>query len=134
MLYVLDTNICIYIMKQQPPRVRERLHTIPVGEVGISSMVLAELWYGIRKSAQRERNTQALNDFLAFCEVLDWPGDAAPLYGDIRTELERQGRPIGGNDLLIAAHARYIGATLVTNNDREFRRVAGLSVENWVAP
>jgi tRNA(fMet)-specific endonuclease VapC len=130
--YLLDTNTCIYIMKHQPPQVRKRLYSVPVGEVGISGIVLAELWYGIRKSEQQHQNTQALNDFLHFCEVQDWPKDAAPLYGEIRAQLERRGQPIGGNDLLIAAHAKYTGATLVTNNDREFRRVEGLSVENWV--
>jgi len=133
MPYMLDTNICIYIMKRHPPQVRERLRGIPVGEVCISGIVLAELWYGISKSGSRERNAQALGDFLAFCKVLDWPRNAAPLYGEIRALLERQGQPIGGNDLFIAAHAKHIGATLVTNNDREFRRVAGLSVENWAA-
>ncbi len=134
MRYMLDTNICIYVMKRRPPEVHERLRGIPVGEVGMSAVVLAELRHGIAKSSQRERSEAALRDFLAFVQVLDWPEAAAHDYGEIRAELERNGTVIGGNDLLIAAHARQLGATLVTNNGREFERVPGLCVENWAAP
>lgn len=131
MRYMLDTNICIYIMKRHPPEVRRHLSGVPIGEVVLSSIVLAELWHGVRKSRRKEHNTAALTDFLAFCEVYDWPCEAAPIYGDIRSALEHQGRIIGGNDLLIAAHALYLGAMLVTNNGRELERVPGLVVENW---
>ncbi|WP_018862253.1 MULTISPECIES: type II toxin-antitoxin system VapC family toxin [unclassified Thioalkalivibrio] len=133
MRYMLDTNICIYIMKRRPPEVHARLRGVPVGEVGLSAVVLAELRYGVRRSSQRERSEAALERFLAFARVCDWPEEAAEHYGDIRAELERVGTPIGANDLLIAAHARAIGAVLVTNNGREFERVSGLQVENWVA-
>ncbi len=131
-MYMLDTNICIYIMKQHPSAVRDRITGIPPREVMISGIVLAELWYGVSKSAQRQRNEMALSDFLAVCGVEEWPTQAAPLYGDLRASLERRGRIIGGNDLLIASHALLRKATLVTNNTREFERVPGLMVENWV--
>lgn len=134
MRYMLDTNICIYIMKRRPPEVRERLRGVVVGEVGISVLALAELRYGIAKSSQPERSEAALDDFLAYALVEDWPAGAASHYAEIRAHLERAGEIIGGNDLLIAAHARYRRATLVTNNDREFRRVPGLTVENWASP
>lgn len=132
MRYLLDTNICIYIMKRQPAEVRDRLRDIPVGAVGISSIVLAELWHGVCKSQRRRQNEAALSDFLVFCAVEEWPVAAAKHYGEIRAELEREGKIIGGNDLLIAAHALQARATLVTNNMAEFHRVQGLSLENWV--
>lgn len=131
--YMLDTNICIYIMKRHPPEIYERLSAIAIDDVAISSIVLAELRYGIGKSYRKAENQRALNDFLVFCNVRDWPSTAAAKYGEIRVLLEQQGRNIGGNDLLIAAHALDGKATLVTNNDREFGRVPDLSVENWAA-
>lgn len=134
MRYMLDTNICIYIMKRRPPEVHERLRDVPVGEVALSAVVLAELRYGVRRSSQRERSEAALDDFLAFMQVLDWPEEAAEHYADIRAALAKEGAPIGSNDLLIAAHARAEGVVLVTNNGREFERVPGLHVENWVSP
>ncbi len=133
MSYLLDTNICIYTMKRHPPAVRERLHNLPTGDVGISSIVLAELHYGICKSKRRQQNEAALTDFLAFCRVLDWPQAAASVYGAIRADLERRGQVIGGNDLLIAAHALHLGVTLVTNNTLEFERVTNLRIENWIS-
>lgn len=131
MRYLLDTDICIYIMKSQPPSVRTRLRKIPVGNVAVSAIVLAELQYGISKSSRREHNAAALQDFLEYCPVEDWPQAAAGVYGDIRMALERSGSPIGGNDLLIAAHAIHVKATLVTHNSREFKRVPGLKTEDW---
>lgn len=133
MRYMLDTNICIYIMKRQPPEVEDRLHDVAIGDVSLSGIVLAELWYGVHRSQRHERNEAALRDFLRFVKVLDWPTDAAGAYGAIRAALTRQGSIIGGNDLLIAAHAIYEGAILVTNNGREFERVSGLNTENWAA-
>ena len=132
MRYMLDTNICIYVMKHHPPVVRERLRKIDIGDVSISGIVLAELWYGVSKSQQREKNRAALEDFLNYCVVQDWPHEAALVYGEIRAALEKKGAVIGGNDLFIAAHAKFAGATLVTNNVKEFKRVAGLKVENWI--
>lgn len=89
MRYMFDTGICIYIMKRRPPEVRERLRGVAVGEVGISAVVLAELYYGVAKSQERTRSQAALDDFLAFARVLDWPQEAAECYGDIRAALER---------------------------------------------
>jgi tRNA(fMet)-specific endonuclease VapC len=132
MRYLLDTDTCIYIMKSQPLAVRARLKKIPMGNVGISAIVLAELQYGINKSRLREHNAAALRDFLDYCPVEDWPHAAAVVYGDIRIALERRGTPIGGNDLLIAAHAMHVRATLVTHNIREFKRVPGLKTEDWL--
>ncbi|MFO7717477.1 MAG: type II toxin-antitoxin system tRNA(fMet)-specific endonuclease VapC [Thermodesulfobacteriota bacterium] len=130
--YMLDTNICIAVMKKQPG-VRERIETIDPAFVGISSIVLAELTYGVCKSAQYTRNAQALEDFCSMCHVWDWPAGAADTYGIIRTSLEQQGRTIGANDLLIAAHAKYLHATLVTNNTREFERISELHLQDWTS-
>lgn len=132
MRWMLDTNTCIYIMKHHPLQVRTRLRQVPIGEVGMSSIVLAELRFGVQKSRRRQENTAALEDFLAFCMVLDWPQQASDVYAELRHELEAHGTPIGSNDLLIAAHALYLRCTLVTNNSREFERVPGLVIDNWV--
>lgn len=132
MRYMLDTNTCIYLIKHRPLELRRRLEKVPIGDAAISSIVLAELWYGIEESAQRKRNEEALEDFLQYAAVLDWPAQAAPVYGRIRSHLRKRGAPIGANDLLIAAHALTLGALLVTDNLDEFRRVPKLRVENWV--
>ena len=132
MRWMLDTNTCIYIMKHHPPQVQARLRRVAIGEVGISAIVLAELRFGVEKSRRRDETTAALTDFLSYCLVLDWPQQAAGLYARIRNALEAQGTPIGSNDLLIAAHARQLGCTLVTNNVQEFSRVHGLDVDNWI--
>ena len=134
MRWMLDTDTCIYVMKQQPPQVRQRLRRVAIGEVGVSAIVVAELEFGVAKSKRRRGNAAALGDFLGYCMVLDWPREAAATYADIRSTLEAQGTSIGGNDLLIAAHALQLGSTLVTNNTAEFKRVAGLALENWRAP
>jgi tRNA(fMet)-specific endonuclease VapC len=130
--YMLDTNICIDIMKNHPPKVQDQLKKIPVGSVSISAVVLAELWHGVHKSLHVQRNTKALKDFLKFLIIEDWPKNSADLYGKLRAQLEKNGNMIGANDLLIAAHALHRNATLVTNNLREFQRIDGLKVENWV--
>jgi len=128
---MLDTNICIYIMKNHPPSVQKRLKNIPIGSVSISSIVLAELWYEVKKSKLVSKNTQALKDFLNFLIIEDWPERAASIYGNIRADLEKAGKTTGPNDLLIAAHAQCLDATLVTNNISEFERVKNLKLENW---
>lgn len=132
MKYMLDTNTCIYIIKHRTPEVRKKLERVPVGDVSVSGIVLAELWYGIEESAQRKRNEEALENFLQYVTALDWPTQATPVYGKIRSHLRRKGTPIGANDLLIAAHALTLGSVLVTDNTAEFRRVPRLKVENWV--
>jgi len=133
MRWMLDTDTCIFVMKDHPPQVRQRLRRVAVGEVAISAIVLAELRFGVQKSRRPEQNAVALGDFLHYCLVLDWPQDAAGLYAQIRADLERRGTPIGPNDLLIAAHARWLDATLVTGNTGELGRVEGLRLENWRA-
>ena len=132
MTYLLDTNICIYLIKQKPSSVKTRLLAVPAGEIGISTITVSELQYGVAKSSSPEKNQQALNRFLLTLEILEYGEDAAREYGPIRQYLERAGIVIGPLDMLIAAHAKALRLTLVTNNAREFSRVPGLLVENWV--
>jgi len=130
--YLLDTNIVIHVIKRRPPAVREvfnRQH----GRMAISAITLAELVHGAEKSQFSARNLDVVEDFFSRLTVLPYIPEAAYHYGGIRAELERQGKPIGVNDLHIAAHARSVGLTLVTNNLAEFERVPGLLVENWLA-
>jgi tRNA(fMet)-specific endonuclease VapC len=131
MKYLLDTNICIYIIKNKPAQVYEKFLTLEFGSVGISSITLAELNYGVEKSMQIEKNKEALLKFLTPIEIADFNFEAAIEYGKIRSDLEKKGTPIGSLDLLIAAHALSLKITLVTNNENEFNRVAGLKIENW---
>ncbi|MBK7639480.1 MAG: type II toxin-antitoxin system VapC family toxin [Bacteroidetes bacterium] len=131
MRFLLDTNICIYIIKKKPKQVIDMFLTLPIGSVGISSITLAELQYGIAKSINVEKNREALEKFLTPFEVLDFDQNAANCYGDIRAELERKGTPIGSLDMLIAAHARSLDVILVTNNEKEFVRIMDLKIENW---
>lgn len=128
--YMLDTNICIYVMRSQPDRLRQRFSRF--GEqLCISTIVLGELVYGAEKSAKPAVNLSAIGHFCGNLDVLPFTERAAHHYGQIRAELERMGRPIGPHDMMIAGHARSEGLTLVTNNEREFARVDGLRVENW---
>lgn len=133
MKYLLDTNICIYTIRQKPKRVLTRFQACEVGEIGISSITAAELWYGVEKSTQKEQNEEALSKFLFPLEIAPFETSAAEAYGVIRAELETQGLPIGGLDMLIAAQAVSLGAVLVSNNEREFKRVPRLQLENWAA-
>jgi len=130
--YMLDTNICIYIIKQKPENVIERFRHTPVSEIGISTITLSELEYGAMKSAKPEQNKLALAQFTAPIEICPYDDAAAEHYGEIRAHLERQGTPIGSLDMLIAAHTLSIDAVLITNNESEFRRVSNLKIENWV--
>lgn len=129
---MLDTNIVIYIIKQRPLELLQifNQHT---GQLCISSITLAELMHGVEKSQQVDKNLKNVEDFISRLEVLDYGLKAATHYGDIRADLERKGTPIGVNDLHIAGHARSDGLIIVTNNLKEFERVAGLRVENWAA-
>ena len=130
--YLLDTNICIYLIKQHPKQVIEHLKTLLVGDIAISAITLAELEYGAAKSSRPEQNREALIAFTAPLEVLPFDDDASLHYGEIRADLERSGMVIGAMDMLIAAHARSRSLKLVTNNSREFQRIHGLDIENWV--
>jgi tRNA(fMet)-specific endonuclease VapC len=131
MTFMLDTDIASYIMKRSEPEVLKRLQGVRVGEVDISSITKSELEFGVEVSPRRAQDRAALDEFLRYVEVLDYPGDAAAHYAQIRADLKARGAMIGANDLFIAAHARCAGMTLVTNNTREFGRVSGLKVENW---
>jgi tRNA(fMet)-specific endonuclease VapC len=131
MKYLLDTNICIYLIRQRPASVIREMAQQQVGDVGLSSITVAELQYGVAKSAQVERNRSALEQFLAPLVIVEFDAAAATVYGTIRALLERRGTPIGSLDTLIAAHAVSLGVTLVTNNEREFGRVPRLKLTNW---
>jgi tRNA(fMet)-specific endonuclease VapC len=129
--YMLDTDTCSYIMRRSHERVLRRLATLAASDLCISAITKAELLYGVELSARRHQDEAALRDFLAHAEVTDFPESAAAHYAKIRADLKRRGQLIGANDLFIAAHAVSMGVTLVTNNTKEFRRVRGLSLENW---
>lgn len=131
MLCMLDTNICVYLIKRKPSHVVDKLRTFKPGEVTVSSITVAELHYGVAKSNQPDRNREALVEFLSPLEVLAFDEIASSHYGDIRNHLEKMGNSIGSMDLLIAAHARSLSLTLITNNLREFERVPGLRTDNW---
>ena len=132
MRYLLDTNTCIYIIKRSPEQVIHRFKRLRVGDVGVSAITVCELQFGVANSSQPERNQRALTEFLGPLEVLDFPAAAAAAYGEIRSHLQRSGKPIGSYDLLLAAHALHDNLTLVTNNLREFARVPDLRTENWL--
>jgi len=131
MKYLIDTNICIYIMNKKPQGVIEKLKSLNIGEVGISSITVSELFYGAYRSKQIQRNLQRLNEFLVPFEIIPYDENAAQVYGEIRSQLEKEGNITGPLDLLIAACALSRDLILVTNNEREFRRIKSLNVENW---
>ena len=129
--YMLDTNIAIYLIKRRPLGILDTFNR-HAGQMCISSITFAELIHGVEKSAQPEHNLQQVEDFASRLDILEYGKKAAEHYGDIRADLERRGTPIGVNDLHIAGHARSEGLVIVTNNLREFERVTGLRVENWL--
>lgn len=129
--YLLDTNICIYIINKRPPSVFSRFDLLEINELGISSITAAELDFGVSKS-KSERNRMALDKFLAPLSILPFDFAAVHHYGKLRTQLETAGTPIGPMDMLIAAQALALDVPLVTNNTKEFERINGLRLENWV--
>ena len=132
MNYLIDTNICIYIMNNHPPKVIEKFKKVGVGEVGISSITVSELYYGVYKSSQIDKNSQRVGEFLQPFSILSYDENASRSYGIIRNELEKKGKVIGPLDMLIAAHALSNDLILITNNVKEFERIQSLRVENWV--
>lgn len=128
---MLDTDICIYISKHRPPEVKARFERLKPGQMVMSVITYGELYYGASKSNQRAKALAELDTTVRGIPIEDLTSTVSESYGIIRAALEKQGRVIGNDDIWIAAHAMSIGATLATNNDREFLRVAGLSVENW---
>ena len=132
--YMLDTDTCSYIMKRSHATVLKRLQAVPVTDVCMSVITKAELLYGVEVSPRRAQDAEALAAFLPYVEALDFEDDAALHYAEIRADLKKRGTLIGANDLFIAAHARALGLTLVTNNTAEFERVSKLKLENWTRP
>ncbi|MEJ5198050.1 MAG: type II toxin-antitoxin system VapC family toxin [Anaerolineae bacterium] len=132
MRFLLDTDICIYLIRHKPAGLLRKLTAQPIGDVGVSSITVAELQYGVQRSSRPEQNAEALTLFLLPLVVADFDYRAAEAYGRIRARLESNGTPIGPLDTLIAAHAASLNATLITNNVAEFSRVPELRIENWL--
>jgi len=132
MKYMLDTNICIGLIRQKPVNLIQRLTRCDPGDVGVSSITIAELAHGANKSNQIEQNLSALEQFLLPIEVADFDQRASAAYGFIRAILEREGKIIGSMDMLIGAHALSLGVVLVTNNTGEFQRIPKLKIEDWM--
>lgn len=130
-MYLLDTNICIYIINNKPIQVFEKFSKIDIRQVAISSITVAELAFGVQKSGS-QRNKMALEKFLNPITILDYPANAIWHYAKLRHDLQAKGTPIGGLDMLIASHAIALNAILVTNNTKEFERISDLTLENWV--
>lgn len=130
-MYLLDTHISLHLIQKRPAKLLERLMACEPDEVGVSIMTLAELAYAVVKSEAPERSRAALELFLTAVQILEYPAEAAFAYAEIRAALEQQGSPMGAMDLMIAAHAVATGSTLVSNKPKEFRRVPGLTTENW---
>ena len=130
--FLLDTNICIYIRQKKSPAVLARFRQLKEGDAAMSVITFGELLYGVERSEHREKSLAVLNEVSSLIPVLALPEEAGGSYGAIRAELERLGKTISNNDLWIAAHAKAAGLILVTNNEKEFRRIAGLRVENWL--
>ena len=130
--YLIDTDICIYILNNRPIGVIQKFKQFDVGEIAVSTITVSELQYGVAKSKNRKLNKQRVEEFLAPIEILPYDEIAASIYGEIRLQLEKNGEPIGPLDLLIAAQALGGNFVLITNNEKEFKRVNNLEVENWV--
>ena len=132
MNYLIDTNICIYTLNKKPKSVLDRFESFSTEEICVSSITVAELEYGAKKSKRRKENLERLETFLFPFEILSFNGNSAKFYGDIRSKLEREGHVIGQLDMLIAAQAIENNLMLVTNNQKEFSRISNLQLDNWV--
>ena len=131
MNYLIDTNICIYVMNKKPFEVIDKFKKTEIGQIGISSITVSELNYGVAKSKRQKQNAQRLEEFLTPFEILPYDETGSKFYGIIRYQLESEGKVIGPLDMLIAAHALSKNLILVTNNEKEFLRIKSLKVENW---
>jgi tRNA(fMet)-specific endonuclease VapC len=131
-MFLLDTNICIYIIKEKPRQVLEKFEQIDPSALGISVITLAELEYGAAKSANPQKNYQVIEDFVTYLDVFNWDVRVSRIYAEVRADLEQKGTPIGLLDTQIAAHCLSLDRVLVTNNGREFERIPDLKLENWV--
>lgn len=132
MKWMLDTDVCIAIIKRKPESVLKKLRGKSIGQVGISAITLSELTFGVAKSSRREQASEALSEFIIALEIAAFESDAAAAYGEVRASLEARGTPIGPLDTLIGAHALSLDATLVTHNTREFSRIQRLRLEDWI--
>ena len=132
-LFMLDTDTCIFLMRGESPALAARVQSVPLQQQVMSAVTFAELTYGVQASAaaKRKQNQSVLDSLVLHLAVLDWPQDAAKHYAEIRTDLKKRVAQLGAADLMIAAHARAVGAIVVTNNTKDFERVKGLEVENW---
>lgn len=130
--YLLDTNICIYLINKKSQYLLKKFITFTPGNLAVSSITVSELYYGVYKSHHIEKNLRALHNFLLPLDIVTFDDNASRYYGELRSQLEKSGTPIGSMDLLIAAHAVSINVPIVTNNTKEFLRVPNLLVENWV--
>ena len=132
-LFMLDTDTCIFLMRGESPALAARVQLVPLQQQVMSAVTFAELSYGVQVSAaaKRKQNQSVLDSLVLHLAVLDWPQDAAKHYAEIRADLKKRGAQLGAADLMIAAHARAMGAIVVTNNVKDFDRVKGLEVENW---
>lgn len=131
-LYMLDTDICAFVLRRSSAVLLERIQQVPIDQQTISIVTLAELLYGVLESNKKKANRAGVDAFVRHVTVKDWSRDAAEHYAEIRSDLTKKGQMIGANDLMIAAHAKSLDATVVTNNVKDFVRVRGLKVENWM--
>jgi tRNA(fMet)-specific endonuclease VapC len=129
--YILDTDMCSYIIKERPESVRQRFQKLAMEQLCVSVVTYAELIYGVECSSSKRVNRPVIEDFVRHLDVMDWDAGAAEQYGMIRSELEVTGTPIGAMDMMIAAHAKSIKAVLVTNNQKHFTKIKGLKIDNW---
>ena len=132
MKFLLDTNICIYLIKKKPKSLIKKITRFKNSDIGISAITVSELEYGVEKSEKQTQNRIALIEFLKNFETLPYNQSCAKIYGEIRTFLEKKGQIIGAMDLLIGSHGKAFNLTVVTNNQKEFKRIPGLKIENWV--
>jgi len=131
-LYLLDTDTCAFILRGSSPTLLARIQSVPLAQQAISMVTLAELLYGVQVSTRKKENRAAVDALVLHLMVMEWSRGAAEHYAEIRSDLKKKGQLKGSNDLIIAAHARSLGATVVTNNVKDFRRVKGLKFENWM--
>ena len=133
-LFMLNTDTCIFLMRGESPALAARVQSVPLQQQVMSAVTFAELSYGVQVSAaaKRKQNQSVLDSLVLHLAVLDWPQDAAKHYAEIRADLKKRGAQLGAADLMIAAHARAMGAIVVANNAKDFERVKGLAVENWI--
>lgn len=131
-IYMLDTDTCAFILRKSSPVLLDRIQSVPLQQQSMSVITLAELLYGVQVSSKKKMNREGVDALVRHVNVLAWTNEAAENYAEIRADLKKKGQQMGANDLLIAAHARSVDAVIVTNNVKDFCRVKGLRLENWM--